>query len=168
MLGARLRRLVTTPTRNCLCNSPLVHNVPSCRIVGIGSGSFGTPASFPATVRSAVRNTSSSACPSADAARSTISSTRSSRPASPSPARQSRRAVLPIRDGAVFLRQGWATRRLFSQSLGGCHPAMTQHRRASTISTRFKRTATTVALPIAVLPRMISPDKLHSKWSAHD
>jgi hypothetical protein len=49
---------------------------------------------------------------------------------------------------------------------GGCHPAATHWRRASTISRLFKRSATTVARPIGVSPLMRVPPSDHTKCPA--
>ena len=53
-----------------------------------------------------------------------------------------------------------------SGSHGGCQPAPTQRRRASTTVRLFIFNATTVALPTGVLPTIRVPSSDHLKWSA--
>lgn len=51
------------------------------------------------------------------------------------------------------------------QSFGGCHPAFTQSRRATSNEARFKSSAATVARPDAVVPTILSPAAFHRKCS---
>src|SRR5512140_906898 len=67
------------------------------------------------------------------------------------------------RESTLVLASGQAPAQLViavAQSLGGCQPALTHQRRASTRSTRFSRTAAIVALPVDVLPMIMSPSVL--------